>query len=207
MEDPEREVPLVLKKLLRRPTFESMADTIRQYFTEDIAFYHLYANVAPTVGISVYTLLFQFMVFFINYQEPLVHDMVYDEKKNMMAVRMTVRTNPWIFLWRTVNLQFLIEFEFRDVIDENTGKVLKKIKVQRDYFIRSPIVQLIPIIGNIYDSERLRYIVGESTAATIRFIVRTYDLLVPAKLREDVFEFWREYLQVPPNEQHSLSTD
>ncbi|KAL3676641.1 hypothetical protein R1sor_026589 [Riccia sorocarpa] len=200
MEDPEREVPLMWKKLFRRPTFKGMGDTLRQYFTEDVAYYHELIYVAPKGGIRKYTLFFQFMLFFMNYQDVLIHDVVYDNKENLMAIRMTVRANPWIFLWRTNNIKFLTELEFRDVKDENTGKVLKKIKVQRDYYIRAPGVQLIPIIGEIYDSDQLRYFLVEGTASIYRFINGAYHLLVPAILREAVFEFWRVFLQVPLTE-------
>ncbi|KAL3694826.1 hypothetical protein R1sor_008477 [Riccia sorocarpa] len=200
MEDPEREVTLMWKKLFRRPTFEGMGDTLRQYFTEDVAYYHELIYVGPKAGIRKYTLFFQFMLFFMNYQDVLIHDVVYDKKENLMAIRMTVRANPWIFLWRTNNMKFLTELEFRDVKDENTGKVLKKIKVQRDYYIRAPGVQLIPIIGEIYDSDQLRYFLVEVTASIHRFLISAYHLLVPAILREAVFKFWRAFLQVPLTE-------
>ncbi|KAL3694827.1 hypothetical protein R1sor_008478 [Riccia sorocarpa] len=205
MEDPEREAPLMFKTLLTRPTFKVMGDTIRKYFTEDVAFHHFLIAVTPSAGIRVYTLTFQLALFFINYQSVLIRDVIWDEKKNLIAIRMDIKTNPWIMLWRTLNLHILLELEFRDVKDENTGKVLKKVKVHRDYFLWSPIIEAIPIIGDIYDSEKPRYIVAEVTAFFIELFVRAYNLLVPAKLREAAFEFWREFLQVPLAEQHGVS--
>ncbi|KAL3694825.1 hypothetical protein R1sor_008476 [Riccia sorocarpa] len=205
MEDPVREAIPVLKKLVNRPTYKSLADTLRQYFTEDVAFYHIYGNVRPSKGLSVYIPVFQLMLLLVNYQDVEVHDLVYDEKKNLMVIRMTVRTKPWIFRWRTLNLTLLTELEFRDTVDENSGKVLKKIKVQRDYFLRSPLLQLIPVVGDLYDSDKLWYIVGEVSTTAIGFIVHAYNLLVPAKLRGAAFEFWREFLQVPLNEQYGVS--
>ncbi|KAL3676642.1 hypothetical protein R1sor_026590 [Riccia sorocarpa] len=205
MEDPVREAIPVLKKLMKlanRPTYKSLADTLRQYFTEDVAFYHMYGNVR---SLSVYIPIFQMELLLVNYQDVEVHDLVYDDKKNLMVIRMTARTKPWIFRWRTLNLTLLTELEFQDTVDENSGKVLKKIKVQRDYFLRSPLLQLIPVFGDLYESDKLWYMVGEVSTTAIGFIVHAYHLLVPAKLRGAAFEFWREFLQVPLSEQYGVS--
>ncbi|KAL2632869.1 hypothetical protein R1flu_004348 [Riccia fluitans] len=205
MEDPVRDITTVLKKLVKRPTFQSLANTMRENFTEDCEFYHPYINVGSAMGLRLYSLIFQFALLTVNYQDVLVRDIVYDQKKNIAVVRMTVRTNPWILLWRTVNLQLLTELQLRDTKDEKTGRVLKKIKVQRDYFIRSPLVQAVPILGDIYDSDKLRYIGGEATGAVVRFVQEAYHTLVPAKLRQAVFQFWREFLQIPLFEQSGVS--
>lgn len=55
---------------------------------------------------------------------------------------MTVALTRWIVMWQN-------------------GKTLKKIRVQRDYAIRSPLVQAIPLIGKIYDSDTLRFWGGD----------------------------------------------
>jgi len=46
------------------------------------------------------------------------------------------------------------------------GKAVKKIKVQRDYFERSPLLLMIPIVGRIYDSDMIRTIIGGLQATT-----------------------------------------
>lgn len=82
-----------------------------------------------------------------------------------------------------------------------TGKRVKKVKVQRDYFIRWPLLQAVPIIGDSYDSDKLRFLIGAITSAFTRTVQGTYQAIVPEKLKDALFEFWRQHLQVPIGEQ------
>jgi len=62
------------------------------------------------------------------------------------------------------------------------GKTVKKIRVQRDYFIRSPIVQLIPIVGELYNSDWLRFLLGNTQALLAQFFLWLLTLVLPPKL-------------------------
>lgn len=44
------------------------------------------------------------------------HNIVYDEVRNSLAVRMTVYIRPWLLLWRTINLELFALLELEDVI-------------------------------------------------------------------------------------------
>lgn len=46
------------------------------------------------------------------------------------------------------------------------GKTVKKIKVQRDYFQRSPLLLMIPVFWRIYDSDTIRTLIGSLQATT-----------------------------------------
>jgi hypothetical protein len=45
---------------------------------------------------------------------------MYDADANAIAVRMTVYIRPWLLLWRTTPLQFLVLMELEDVIVVST---------------------------------------------------------------------------------------
>ncbi|KAG6548877.1 hypothetical protein Mapa_009640 [Marchantia paleacea] len=201
MEDPVEEISGVLRGLLKRSTFQQMADVLTENFTEDAQFYHPYVNVGPATGLTAIIAVYQYALFFVNYQDVFIHDIVYDAAKNILAVRMTVEVKPWVLLWRTVNLRFFTELQLEDLTEEVTGKRVKKVKVQRDYFIRWPLLQAVPIIGDIYDSDKLRFLIGRITSAFTRTVQGTYQAIVPAKLKNALFEFWRQHLQVPIGEQ------
>jgi len=49
------------------------------------------------------------------------HDIVYDDERNSVAVRMTVYIRPWLQLWRTTPLQLFALLELEDVIVVSTG--------------------------------------------------------------------------------------
>lgn len=51
------------------------------------------------------------------------------------------------------------------------------IRVQRDYFIRSPIVQLIPSVGEIYNSDNFRFLLSNTQAinsCTVQNVADTF---------------------------------
>jgi hypothetical protein len=76
---------------------------------------------------------------------------------------------------------------------------LKKIKIQRDYFIRSPLVQLIPVIGEIYDSEELRFVLGDITSFLFLFFKSLFFWflrLLPAKVWHNWLGFSMQDLAV-----------
>lgn len=62
------------------------------------------------------------------------------------------------------------------------GQTVKKVKVQRDYFQRDPLVQFIPVIGQIYNSNTLRLIIGNTQALLFQIFQWVITLLLPPKL-------------------------
>jgi len=66
--------------------------------------------------------------------------------------------------------------------NNQSGRTVKKIKVERDYFIRSPTLEIIPIIGKIHDSDNIRFFLGHLVAgawmvATWIFVMMWHSLL------------------------------
>ncbi|KAG0565438.1 hypothetical protein M758_8G185700 [Ceratodon purpureus] len=183
MEDPANEVEGVVRALVDKPTLRRQAETLKKYATNDVEFYHFYANVNS--GLRALIAMYQAAQFFLNYSGVDFHNIVYDADKNNIAVRATVYVRPWVLLWRTVPLRLFILLELQDVIVN--GKTVKKIRVQRDYFIRAPAVEFIPIIGDIYDSESLRFFWGNTLAFLVQFFQWLISALFPPK-------YWQSWL-------------
>jgi len=176
MEDPASEVEGVVRALVDKPTLQRQAETLHKFFTPNVAFYHLYIN--TSLGLENLLAIYQIAQLFLNYSGVDFHNVVYDEERDSIAVRMTVYIRPWVQLWRTTPLQFFTLLELEDVIVN--GKKVKKIRVQRDYFIRSPIVQLIPIVGEIYNSDSLRFLLGNAQSLFAQFFLWLLTLLFPS---------------------------
>jgi hypothetical protein len=183
MEDPASEVAGVVRALVDKPTLRRQAETLKKYATDDVEFYHFYANV--NAGLRALIAIYQAAQFFLNYSGVDFHNIVYDADKNDVAVRMTVYVRPWILLWLPVPLRLFVLLELQDVIVN--GKTVKKIRVQRDYFIRAPIVEFIPIVGQVYDSTSLRFVGGNFLALFIQFVQWLVSFLFPPK-------YWKEVL-------------
>nr|XP_024366430.1 uncharacterized protein LOC112277867 isoform X1 [Physcomitrium patens] len=191
MEDPANEVEGVVRLLVDKPTLLRQAETLKKYFTNDVEFYHLYLN--TNCGLRALIAIYQLGQLFLNYSGVDFHNIVYDEVRNSLAVRMTVYIRPWLLLWRTINLELFALLELEDVIvplseiDQSgifwqKGQTVKKVKVQRDYFQRDPLVQFIPVIGQIYNSNTLRLIIGNTQALLFQIFQWVITLLLPPKL-------------------------
>nr|XP_024366431.1 uncharacterized protein LOC112277867 isoform X2 [Physcomitrium patens] len=178
MEDPANEVEGVVRLLVDKPTLLRQAETLKKYFTNDVEFYHLYLN--TNCGLRALIAIYQLGQLFLNYSGVDFHNIVYDEVRNSLAVRMTVYIRPWLLLWRTINLELFALLELEDVIVK--GQTVKKVKVQRDYFQRDPLVQFIPVIGQIYNSNTLRLIIGNTQALLFQIFQWVITLLLPPKL-------------------------
>jgi hypothetical protein len=167
MEHPVKDVKDVVRALVDFPTLKRQEDTLREYFTSDVEFYHPYLNLNR--GLEALIAIFNLAQLILNYSGVDFHTIVYDGVTNCIDLRMTVYIKPWAFLkLRTIPLRFNTLLELSDVIVD--GNTLKKIKVQRDYFIRSPLLQLIPVFGEIYDSENLRFFLGDTQAFIFLFV-------------------------------------
>jgi hypothetical protein len=175
MEDPAREVEGVVRALVDKPTLRRQAETLQRYFTPDVEFYHPY--IQSNWGLTALIAIYQVAELFLNYSGVDFENIVYDAKENAIGVRMTVYIRPWILLTRTTPLYFFAMLELEDVIVG--GKKVKKIRVQRDYFIRSPTIQLIPIIGELYNSQTLWFLIGNFNALLFQGFIWLLSLVFP----------------------------
>ncbi|KAH7297065.1 hypothetical protein KP509_26G051400 [Ceratopteris richardii] len=153
MENPKEDVKKVIEQLVCRPTLTSQAETLRTYFTSDVNFFHLYINIAG--GRSDLTAIYQMAQIVFNYQAVQFHDIVYDEAANAISVHMTVYICPWQSLGREHGIVFFTLLELVDHTLED-GRKVKLIKIQRDFFDRSITLTVLPIIGLVYNSTKLR---------------------------------------------------
>jgi len=132
MEDPLNEVEGVIRACVDHPTLQRQAETLKKYCTNDVEFYHFYINLNS--GVRGLIAMYNLAQLWLNYSGVDFYNIVYDADRNSIAVRCQVYIRPWLLLWRTTPLQFLILFELEDAIVN--GKPVKKVKVQRDYFIK-----------------------------------------------------------------------
>jgi hypothetical protein len=87
----------------------------------------------------------------------------------------------------------LVRFSFLGGVQG--GKTVKKIKVQKDYFLRAPTLQFIPIFGRIYDSDTIRFILGWMMA-TFFVLARTLFLIFcPATLWHGLIGLWSREIE------------
>lgn len=70
--------------------------------------------------------------------------------------------------------------------EKKTGTV-KKIKVQRDWFEFSPIIRVIPFVGDIYANHQLRFAVGAVLSDVLSIGLKLLQTLLPAPLERSVF--------------------
>ncbi len=72
---------------------------------------------------------------------------------------------------------------------------MKKIKVQKDYFLRAPTLQLIPILGQIYDSDTIRFILGWMLATFFVFARTLFLIFCPATLWHGLIGLWSREIE------------
>ncbi|EFJ30391.1 hypothetical protein SELMODRAFT_440311 [Selaginella moellendorffii] len=168
MENPAKEVPKVIEGLVGRPSLAQQRQILHRYFAPDCEFYHIYIN---TRGLEDLSSMYQFAETMFNYQGVKFHTVAYDAAQEVVAVRMTVRIRPWIRLGTPVDLEFFTMLELEKFQDED-GRELKRIKVQRDFFQRSPLLQAIPFFGEIYSWNLWRDLLGRVDAAFFRLVQR-----------------------------------
>jgi hypothetical protein len=186
MEDPAREIVDVVRGLVEKPTLKRQAAVLQKYFTRDVQFYHFYIN--TNGGLKDLTAIYQMAELIVNYQGVEFQKIIYDEGANSMALRMSVVTRPWGILPLTT-LKFFTMLELQDCKIEG-GKTVKKIKVQRDFFERSPILLMIPIFGQIYDSDTIRTLIGTAQATTFELIRSAFYFFLPAHLWHGILGLW-----------------
>jgi hypothetical protein len=116
MEDPRKEAKGIVRALVDHPTLKRQEDTLRQYFTSDVQFYHPY--IAINRGIEALIAIYNYAQLNLNYSGVDFHKVVYDEVSNCIDVRMDVYIKPWVFLrLRTTPLRFNTLLELTDVVE------------------------------------------------------------------------------------------
>ena len=111
MEDPAKEIADVVRGLVEKPTLKRQAAVLQKYFTSDVQFYHFYIN--TNGGLKDLTAIYQMAELIVNYQGVEFQKIIYDEKANSMALRMSVFTRPWGILPLTT-LKFFTMLELQD---------------------------------------------------------------------------------------------
>ena len=76
------------------------------------------------------------------------------------------------------------------LFDPQGGKRVKKIKVQRDYVERGPLLSMIPIFGSIYASDIIRTFIGEVQAKVFEAIRAVLYLAFPPNLWHGILGMW-----------------
>jgi len=206
MENPKEDVLNVVRTLVTKPTLAGQAETIRRFFSPDVRFYHYYID---TVGREELIAIYQFAELVVSYQRVVFDHVAYDEDSDLVVLHMRVYVRPMMRFWIETYFEFITMLELEDVPTENGNargfvaavaetltprRPLKRIKVQRDYFERQPILVALPIIGDIYKSEELRFIVGRFQANAFLLVREFVRSFVPWPIIRTVLSF----LQDPP---------
>ncbi|KAH8937898.1 hypothetical protein BDL97_16G054200 [Sphagnum fallax] len=178
MEDPRNEIRDVVLGLTDHPSLEGQAAVLQKYFTQDVEFYNVWLNAK---GLANLICIYNMGEVFLNYVGCEFQNIAYDETNNNLSVCVCVFIRPRAFLsLHLAYLRFNVHLELEDVV--KSGRTVKKIKVERDYFIRSPTLEIIPIIGKIHDSDNIRFFLGHLVAgawmvATWIFVMMWHSLL------------------------------
>ncbi|KAH7404561.1 hypothetical protein KP509_15G032000 [Ceratopteris richardii] len=188
MEDPREDIKKVIRELINRPSFADQAHAIRTYCTHDVYFYYYYLNVGG--GRKDVISIYQLGNLLYNYQAVKFHDIVYDESTNSMAVYMTVYVRPWSAFYRERFFVFFTFFQLENFVHKNfvhkDGKVVKLIKVQSDFFDRTPTAALVPFLSLFYNSVWLRVLFGYVIVLivrSLRYVVRVFYPFYPHRMR------------------------
>ncbi|KAH7435666.1 hypothetical protein KP509_06G074500 [Ceratopteris richardii] len=179
MENPKEDVKKVIQQLVCRPTLTSQAEVVRTYFTSDAKFFHFYVTVAG--GRNDLTAIYQMAEIFGNYQAVQFHGIVYDEAANAMSVHMTVYACPWQSLRREHGIVFFTLLELVDRMLQD-GRNVKLIKIQRDFIDRSVTLAVLPIIGLVYNSTKLRTFISNIIVFLAKHACSVVRVLYPHKV-------------------------
>lgn len=198
MENPKQEIQDVVRSLIQRPTLQRQAETIQKYFASDAKFYHFYIDTGsePEDGAEDLTSIYQCAEVLLNYRRVEYNHVAYDPEANSVTLLMDIYTRPWFRLFMEASFSLLVLLELEDFQAEREvdgrmqSKTLKRIKVQRDYFQRVPSLLFIPIIGDIYASHQLRFVIGRIQALGFRTIRNLVKMLVPAELSQSLLGVW-----------------
>ncbi|KAJ7560502.1 hypothetical protein O6H91_04G132600 [Diphasiastrum complanatum] len=181
MQDPKREIRDVLRGLVDKPSLRKQAEILRYYFTPDCKFYHFYINIGS--GVEDLICIYQLAELASNYEDVDIYKVLYDEVENALAVHCVVYVRPWGYFLRKIAFDIFVLLELEDWPTED-GKVVKKIRVQRDYFERAPFIVAIPIIGDIYASQTLRFLIGLLQARLFMLMRLIFMIFLPKHIAQ-----------------------
>lgn len=195
MEDPKRDCIKVVKALCDHPSLIRQAAAIRKYFTPDAAFYHYAINAGgqPDDGYDDIISIYQFAHVIKGYHKVELLHVAYDPEPDIVILRMNLALRPTFRLGWPGRIHILVQLELADYITEELdgGKLrekrVKRVKVQRDFFQRDPIIGLLPIIGDIYLSNTLRFVLGRIHATFVYWGRVFISLFLPADLSQGIF--------------------
>ncbi|KAI5077459.1 hypothetical protein GOP47_0007283 [Adiantum capillus-veneris] len=187
MEDPKTEIVDVVRGLVGRPSFKQQAEVVRHFYAPDARLHHYLVDVYT--GVEDIIAVYQWFHACFNYEAVAVQKVLYDRTTDHMAVKVLVFSRPWISLGREVSMEILIHIHLEDWPQPN-GKVLKRIKLQRDFFERDPIIQILPIIGPIYSSEKIRFMLGRLEAATFESLRYFVTFFLPSHIKHGLLGLW-----------------
>eukprot|EP00850_Spirogloea_muscicola_P001610 SM000006S19375 [mRNA] locus=s6:468272:469622:+ [translate_table: standard] len=182
MEDPKRDIVHVVRGLVQQPTLGRQAQFIRRYFAPDVKFFHFFIDIAE--GADDLTAIYHFGEIFFRYQAVEFHKIVYDSEEDTIVCHITVYMKPLTLFGGEVGVDFLVLLELEDYLPKQADsdvkrKPLKRIKVQRDFFEKNPLLLVMPVIGQIYGSHYLRAIAGRLQAVTFIIIRACICLIFP----------------------------
>lgn len=177
----------MIRALVCKPTLERQEEVLRRYFTPDVQFFHFNID---NKGLANLIASYQMTELLVNYQDVTFHHIAYDEGQHILAVHMTVqvRALPKFFVKDSLRFHMLLELEQRQ--DPVDGRNKHYIRVQRDFFVRDPLVQLLPVIGTVYNSGKLRLLLGRSYAALFRGLRFIYCSALPTRLQKSLYHLW-----------------
>lgn len=213
MENPKQEIQDVVRALIQTPTLQRQAETIQKFFAPDAKFYHFYIDTGsePQDGAEDLTSIYQFAEVFLNYRRVEYLHVAYDPEANSVTLLMNIYTRPFFRLFMEASFSLLVLLELEDfqaqqeVNGEVQTKTLKRIKIQRDYFQRVPSLLFIPILGDIYASHTLRFIIGRMQALGFRTARNIVRMLVPEHISRGLLGVWQDAEAEATNVQQRLS--
>ncbi|KAH7429531.1 hypothetical protein KP509_09G054300 [Ceratopteris richardii] len=187
MEDPVKEIPALARGLLERPSFRQQAQLLQHYFAADAQFHHYLVDV--NTGIDDIVAVYQMAHAVSNYQAVVVQKILYDRTTDHMALKIMVYSRPWISFYREIASELLVQLHLEDWRQPD-GKVLKRVKMQRDFFERDPFLMALPVIGPIYGSTKLRFLIGYVEAFAFESLRYLFTLFLPSRIKHGLLGLW-----------------
>ncbi|GBG85066.1 hypothetical protein CBR_g39529 [Chara braunii] len=168
MENPETDIVEVVKGLVQNQSAEKQAQIVKDYFAPVVSFRDFYTIVTgPREVLSLY----QFWAGMNVELWPEVHDVLYNKGDNTMVVRLTQHYRPWFHFYSGCQVEILAVLElanFEEVGPDGVRKEVKRIAVQRNYYLADPYVRSIPVLGSLLEGELIKGITGLAIGAAAR---------------------------------------
>lgn len=197
MENPAEEIEVVVRGLLCKPTPKQQEDVLRRYFTPTARLYDINLN---QEGLENLIPTYNFTLFILRYQDVIFHHVMHDEGQNALSLHLTVVVRPIARISSADSFRILVLVELEEGRDSRDGRVKKYIKVQRNFFQRDIAIKCLPIIGDIYGSDILRFLFGRGSAFTFQLLRYAWATFVPKFLHQILWEVWVRGPHGPPEQ-------